>query len=161
MHELINATIDSPHYDYDYPFGRRIRCIRRSYIETTKHGQRFVTQTSSMSFNRTYVPASDGQSPTDMPNDDQWNKPKKSTYSPVRVLMIDTESGHIKSPGLYYGSRPTDVQNLWDIIKDSDCLTFDMHERMYALEAMLRIDYQSAWDGADPIVPAPVKSEIV
>jgi hypothetical protein len=69
---------DSPETAYavdDYPYGFRLRTTIRYWIETTKHGDRFVSQTIN-------------------PKTDRWNKPKPSTYAGVMVMTKDAE-GHI------------------------------------------------------------------
>lgn len=66
----------------DYPYGFRLRCQIRYWIETTKHGQRVVSQTSN--------PKKPGL---------VWNKPKASTYTILRVLFLD-EQGHVQNEGL-------------------------------------------------------------
>lgn len=60
----------------DYPYGFRLRCAIRYWIEFKKgHGFRFVSQTSN--------PKRPGL---------VWNAPKRSTYSPVMVLTVDDRS---------------------------------------------------------------------
>lgn len=68
----------------DYPYGFRLRCQIRYWIETTKHGQRVVSQTSN--------PKKPGL---------VWNKPKASTYSQIRVLFLDSD-GHVANNGLSF-----------------------------------------------------------
>ncbi len=67
----------------DYPYGRRLRCVRRCWIETTSHGQRFCAQTKDPK--RSY---------------EHWNAPKKSTYYELVVMVLDQsggdEHGHVK-----------------------------------------------------------------
>lgn len=64
----------------DYPYGFRLRCKIRYWIETDpKRGQRFVTQTSNPKQENT-----------------TWNAPKKSTYSDLMVLYIEEATGHVK-----------------------------------------------------------------
>ena len=60
----------------DYPYGFRLRTSIRYWIETTKHGDRFVSQTVN-------------------PKTGRWNKPKASTYVGVAVLTRDPSNGHI------------------------------------------------------------------
>jgi len=67
----------------DYPYGFRLRCQIRYWVETSKHGQRLVSQTSN--------PKRGGV----------WNKPKASTYSDLRVLYVD-EQGHVQNEGLSF-----------------------------------------------------------
>ena len=73
---------ETAHVVADYPYGFRLRCQIRYWIETTKHGQRFVSQTSN--------PKREGL---------VWNKPKASTYSDVRVMFLD-ENNHVQTDGL-------------------------------------------------------------
>ena len=67
----------------DYPYGFRLRCKIRYWIETKPgFGQRMASQTTN--------PKKAGEC---------WNKPKPSTYSPVRVLYLD-DKGHVQGDGL-------------------------------------------------------------
>jgi hypothetical protein len=62
----------------DYPYGFRLRCSIRYWIEYKKnHGFRFASQTSN--------PKKPGT---------VWNKPKYSTYSTV-IVMTKDDRGHI------------------------------------------------------------------
>jgi len=73
----------------DYPYGARLRCQIRYWIESGKDGrQRFVSQTCN-------------------PKTGKWNNPKKSTYSEVMVMTIDSR-GHISYTAL--GSWPTECE---------------------------------------------------
>ena len=63
----------------DYPYGFRLRTQIRYWIETTKQGQRVVSQTLN-------------------PKTGLWNKPKKSTYTDIRVLVL-AENGHVENSG--------------------------------------------------------------
>lgn len=69
----------------DYPYSWKLRCQIRYWIETTKHGQRVVSQTTN--------PKKAGE---------VWNKPKASTYSNLRVLYIDDSNGHVENDGLTF-----------------------------------------------------------
>ena len=67
----------------DYPYGFRLRCTMRHWIEFKRgHGFRHVTQTSN--------PKKAG---------DVWNKPRAGTYHPVLVLTVD-EDGRVEGDGL-------------------------------------------------------------
>ena len=76
----------SPETSYlveDYPYGFRLRCKMRHWVEFKKgHGFRHCTQTSN--------PKKAG---------DVWNKPKAGTYHPVLVLTVD-EDGRVEGDGL-------------------------------------------------------------
>ncbi len=68
----------------DYPYGFTLRCKIRYWIETKpKHGQRVVSQTTN--------PKRPGE---------VWNAPKPSTYSPIRVLYLNAENGHVENTGI-------------------------------------------------------------
>lgn len=85
MKQLTGHT--SPETAYvveDYPYGFRLRCKIRYWIETKAgFGQRFVSQTTN--------PKKEGE---------VWNKPKASTYSEVRVMYLDDTTGHVENTGL-------------------------------------------------------------
>ena len=77
----------------DYPYGFRLRTKIRYWIETTKQGQRVCSQTLN-------------------PKSGLWNKPKKSTYSDIRVLALDKETNHIVNHGFsitYSDEKEMDV----------------------------------------------------
>lgn len=66
----------------DYPYGFKLRCKIRYWIETTKHGQRFVSQTTNP------------KKPIEI-----WNKPKASTYAPIMLMYLD-EQGYVQNDGI-------------------------------------------------------------
>lgn len=78
---------DSPDTAYlvpDYPYGFRLRTEIRYWVETKKgHGQRTMSQTRNPK--RAGAP---------------WNAAKGSTYSPIRVLVLNLDSGHVEHHGL-------------------------------------------------------------
>lgn len=70
--------------DNDYPYGFRLRCIRRSWLEYKKgFGYRLMTQTTN--------PKRSGE---------VWNKVKGSTYSALMVMALD-DQGHLFQDGLH------------------------------------------------------------
>ena len=73
-------TEENPHIVEDYPYGFK-RTQMRYWIETTKRGQRLVSQTLN-------------------PKTTLWNKPKKSTYTNILLGGINDE-GHFKTVGLH------------------------------------------------------------
>jgi hypothetical protein len=76
---------DSPETAYaveDYPYGFKLRCRMRWWIETNpKKGQRVWSQT------------------TNPKKGDVWNKAKASIYSDLVVLFLDDER-HVKNDGI-------------------------------------------------------------
>jgi hypothetical protein len=80
---LVGHTDEATAYVVDdYPYGFRLRTKIRYWIETTKHGDRFVSQTLNPKVAH-----------------EHWNKPKKSTYSLVGCMFLD-EEGHVTWTGL-------------------------------------------------------------
>ena len=104
--QLIGHT--SPETAYvvaDYPYGFRLRCQIRYWIETKPgHGQRFVSQTTN--------PKKPGV---------VWNKPKASTYSEVRVMYLNDENGHVENTGLSRYESPDVIEAFargWQLTDD-------------------------------------------
>jgi hypothetical protein len=78
----------------DYPYGFRLRCQIRYWIETKRgKGQRVVSQTSNPK-----VPGL------------VWNKPKASTYSDLRVLVLDPTNGHVGNAALGSYASEADIR---------------------------------------------------
>lgn len=88
----------------DYPYGFRLRCKIRYWIETKPgHGQRFVSQTTNP------------KKPTEV-----WNKPKASTYKEVLIMYVD-EQGHVHSAGLSRYESPDVIEAFarsWQLTDD-------------------------------------------
>ena len=73
----------------DYPYGFRARTTIRYWVETTKHGQRAVSQTLNPKTNR-------------------WNKPKAGTYSDIIVMGFD-ENNHVTFDGVSMGCGESEI----------------------------------------------------
>ena len=83
-YELIKTSHTSPETAYkieNYPYGFRLKTTKRIWIETNKKGDRINSQTMN-------------------PKTNQWNKPKRSTYTAILILMIEKETGHITNTGI-------------------------------------------------------------
>ncbi len=81
---LHGHTKENPYLVPDYPYGFRLRCQLRAWLEVSpQHGTRFVTQTSN--------PKKPGL---------VWNKPKASTYALIAGGMYLDDVGHIAWYGL-------------------------------------------------------------
>ncbi len=81
-----HVSPDTAYVVDDYPYGFTLRCKIRYWIETTKHGQRVVSQTTNPKRTDREV----------------WNTPKASTYSNVRVLFLNDENGHVENNALSF-----------------------------------------------------------
>lgn len=82
----------------DYPYGFRLRTQIRYWLETTKNGDRFVSQTLN-------------------PKTDRWNKPKKSTYCYVGCLYLD-EQHHVTWTGLNVWAEPAVIDRFCEVMGD-------------------------------------------
>jgi hypothetical protein len=88
MKKIIKGAIAAnPYVQSDYPYGFKLRCQRRLYVEFKPgFGMRLVSQTSN--------PKRSTDTRT------VWNAPKASTYSPVVAWVVDedektTEAHHL------------------------------------------------------------------
>lgn len=90
----------------DYPYGFRLRCQIRYWLESNKHGTRLMSQTSN--------PKRPGL---------VWNKAKASTYSKFAGCMYLNSLGHVEWSGLdIYASA--DESRAWlECYKDGLCET--------------------------------------
>lgn len=81
LHEHTSA--DTAYVVDDYPYGFRLRCKIRYWLEYNKaHGWRFVSQT------------------TNPKAGDRWNKPRASTYVKFGAAMFLDEQEHVQWSGL-------------------------------------------------------------
>jgi hypothetical protein len=94
-HTIILGAVSpaTAHLVKDYPYGFRLRCRKRYWLETAAKGAakgktRVMEQT------------------TDPKHGDRWNKPKGSIYSDFMVLYKEDGSGHVKNWGVSWTSGP-------------------------------------------------------
>lgn len=88
----------------DYPYGFTLRCKIRYWVETTKHGQRFCSQTTN---------------PRKSSSVDIWNKPKKDTYNRFVTLLLDNDEtsekyGYVYHAGCSHYTEPEKVKAYLD-----------------------------------------------
>lgn len=81
----IHTSPETAYVIEDYPYGFRLRCKRRVWLETNKKGTRYCTQTTN--------PKKAGE---------VWNKPKYSTYADSGAMYLD-ENDHVRWEGLHFG----------------------------------------------------------
>jgi hypothetical protein len=93
-----HTSAESAYLVEDYPYGFRLRCKLRCWLETTSYGTRFVSQT------------------TNPKKGDIWNKPKTSTYCIVGVMFLD-DNGHVQWTGVGPG---TSVEKLDAFVAEFD-----------------------------------------
>jgi len=125
MHTLLKEllipqpTEEKPVEVKDYPYGFRQRTVKQYWVETTKHGQRVVTRTLN-------------------PKTSLWNKPKKSTYSDIRVLYRNRDNGHIENDGLSF--TYAGQQELDNFLKDypEDALSDYQQSQLKLLRAIIK-----------------------
>lgn len=87
----------------DYPYGFRLRCKIRYWLETNKQGTRLWSQT------------------TNPKRGDVWNKPKSSTYCRFAGCMYLDENGHVTWNGLTEYSNAKEAQSFLDIHREGLC----------------------------------------
>ena len=104
-----NATESDPILVGNYPYGR-LRTNIRYWVETTKRGDRFCSQTLN-------------------PKTNQWNKPKKSTYCDVIHLIIDN-NGHVAYASCSYNDDESLAKEFFRVFKD---LSDIQKERLHAI----------------------------
>lgn len=94
---LFNYTEQNPLIINDYPYGFKLRCTIKYWIETApKKGDRFCSQTID-------------------PRNGRANKPKKSTFSCIGVMFND-ENGHTHWEGLsIYSGREASAKFIEEI----------------------------------------------
>jgi len=97
----VHRDFESAYEIGDYPFGRRLRCKRRVWVEhAQRYGQRFVYRTTN--------PKKRGE---------VWNTPHADTYNLAVVLYRDlADEGHIKAAKLH---------SVWSI--ESTCKFLDKY----------------------------------
>lgn len=87
--KAIHTNEENAYIVDNYPYGYK-KTLKKFWIETTKRGDRL----NGMTLN---------------PKTNEWNKPKRSTYSDVMVL-VKNEIGHIKT--LSWGTAYTEEESL-------------------------------------------------
>lgn len=78
-----HTSMETAYVVEDYPYGFRLRCKIRYWLESNKNGTRLVSQTSN--------PKREGL---------VWNKPKASTYARFAACMYLDEHDHVTWSGL-------------------------------------------------------------
>lgn len=89
---------DTAYVVNDYPYGFRLRCIMRYWLEYSPgRGVRLVSQTSNPK------------------RGNIWNKPKASTYAKFGGCMYTTEEGHVCWQGLTEYSSGNEARHFADV----------------------------------------------
>jgi hypothetical protein len=90
---LTHNSPDTAYYIDDYPYGFKLRCIKRVWIEyKPKFGFRVMAQTSN--------PRKSGL---------VWNKPQPGIYCPVCVMYLD-DDGHVQVAGIHVYNSIDDIR---------------------------------------------------
>ena len=129
----VHVDSESAYQIADYPYGRQ-RTIKKIWIHTNKKNQqRIMTQTLN-------------------PKTGNWNKPKASTYSEIKVLYVDSEKGHIQNDAfsLAYGDANKFLAEYESVISDD-------HKKIL----LFKIEYDRLMNEAKPLdygTPKYIKS---
>jgi hypothetical protein len=149
----------------DYPFGNRLRCRIRYWVETAMGGakekqQRQCWQTTVKSFNINYTDMTPDERLAYKAGDLEWNKVKYSTYSNMVLLYKDnTEHGYVKAwhltvfngPKNFYlardmfGAPQYRVVNGEEFTNDACQLSPEQQRQFIELERVNRKMNPSAW----------------
>jgi len=78
---------ESAHVVEGWPWGRRMRCTKRFWVETTKNGDRLCAQCTKPDKETGKCSGS-------------WCKPKKSTYTPGVIVLAEDTDGTIATETL-------------------------------------------------------------
>ena len=119
-----HTSPETAHVTIDYPYGFRLRCQRREWLEyKPKKGYRFVTQTSNPKPGACWVPcgctggyvevqgvqtvcvACHGNG---LVEKHVWNAPKASVYVALAVLYLD-EANHVQWDTLHIYATERDI----------------------------------------------------
>jgi hypothetical protein len=154
----------------DYPFGYRVRCRIRYWVEKATKGQkkgeyRLATQTSHKSFNYKYTDALNavGLKEERIPNEasslpdevvsmpcELWNSVKYSPYHGLVVMYLDPAPGMLGVQrdclSLYAGPREIDAfYRKWNATSNDTQLTMEHLKDLAAIEVISRQVNQNSW----------------
>ena len=119
----------------DYPYGFRLRCKIRYWLEYKKgHGVREVSQTTN--------PKKAGE---------VWNKPKAGTYCNFGMCLYLKEDGHVHAAGLGIYSDHAEAKTFYDTYKDGippemlpELVRWIEGKRIYEEKMQQGLDYVAA-----------------
>ena len=152
-HESINTAIAID----DYPFGYKLRCIQRHWIEVAEKGSqkgkyRHVMQTTERKWNYRYTDLLH-EAEKEFPDDPYkspvfheyrktaiWNKPKGSTYYYFMFLYSDPAQ-YIQSAAIELYSGPdkwTKFRNMWQINTPQCQFTAEQLKLLWMMEQASR-----------------------
>ena len=94
-------TQDTAFVVADYPYGFKLRCSIRYWLEENKHGARLWSQTTN--------PKKAGE---------VWNKAKASTYAMIAGCMFLDEKNHVAWAGLTEYSDLAEAEAWFNTYKD-------------------------------------------
>lgn len=135
-----HTSTDTAYVVDDYPYGFRLRCSIRYWVETAEKGakkgrQRFMSQTTN--------PKKPG---------DPWNKPKGSTYS-LMVWMYLDDNEHVQWTGVSeHGATPVSDARL----RLRGIYEQMTHDERTLYDALVKVSkrYAEPWEDWDRVVNA-------
>ncbi len=102
-------TEEAPYLVHNYPYGFKLRTDIKYWVESVKNkGDRFCSQTLN-------------------PKTQQWNKPKKSTYSAVMVIYLD-EKEHTTYKSLWRTTSADNYKEFMEFIGDTTLNELQLRE---------------------------------
>lgn len=118
-------SADTAYVVEDYPYGFRLRCRIRYWLERTKHGVRMVSQTTNP---KAVI--------------ERWNKPKPSTYHDVAVMYLDDEQ-HVQQAVLSHYDGEERIAAY--VAEYRDALTQEDHQAIDRLRLLARAGSKLEW----------------
>lgn len=109
-----HTSEDTAYLVEDYPYGRKLRCQIRYWIEKTSKGFRFCAQTKN-------------------PKNGVWNNPKKSTYVRFAACMFLDEQRHVDWNGIHEYSSANDALLFMQLHPQTDTSDLLVWARMKAV----------------------------
>ena len=119
-----HTSADTAYVVEDYPYGFRLRTKIRYYIETSRYGQRFVSQTLN-------------------PQTGRWNSPKAGTYHLITVMYLGADN-HVTNEALFTSASEDKITAFE--ARFSDALTGNREREIIRhLRAARRADKRVQW----------------
>jgi len=114
----------------DYPYGRKLRCQRKVWVETDprgKRGDRFVGRTQN-------------------PKTKRWNRPKKTTYANLGFLYLD-HKGHVRWATVNIYSKKEQIRALVEEVGGTGAL---QPGQLIMYNSLMGIDHTTYDDYGNP-----------
>lgn len=135
-----HVSQETAHVDLDYPYGSRLRCMRRIWLETANKGvKRDQTRVMSQTSNPTRP-------------DTVWNKAHAGNYHDLVVLIKAGDTGYVSCSVLHAYSDVLDYVAM-EALFTSDTPE-DVLKRFKTMKTLHRVYNKVSWDKYEAEVAA-------